>query len=228
MRSLQDWVYDVEAGPLRAWLVRFAVFLAVGGLATWIGLREFNGLRTFEAMDAAQQARQIAQGKGFTTLLIRPLALWQVRSNLGERALSVTSFPETLNPPLYPLVLAAFFKFGMVTKTVPFDLSGEALKGFRVFPADQLILVIQLGMLIAATFAVYAWAQRQFDVGTGVLAVAFFLGSSPLWTHAVSGGATLMVVFFYALSGWLFCLGSSRHGEEGEDEGPPPPLGGSG
>ncbi|NBU68146.1 MAG: hypothetical protein EBS49_00705 [Verrucomicrobia bacterium] len=219
MRSLQDWVYDVEAGPLRAWLVRFAVFLAVAGLAAWIGLREFNGLRTFEAMDAAQQARQIAQGKGFTTLLIRPLALWQVRSNLGEQAPAVTSFPETLNPPLYPLVLAAFFKVGMVTKTVPFDLSGEALKGFRVFPPDQMVLLVQLGMLIAATFAVYAWAQRQFDVGTGVLAVAFFLGSSPLWTHAVSGGATLASVFLYAISGLFVCLGVSRNGEDGEEEG---------
>ncbi len=214
MSSLQDWVYNVEAGPIRGWLVRIALFLLIVGLAAWMGIREFNGLRTPEAMDVAQQARQIAEGKGFTTLLIRPLALWQVRSNLGATAPPLTAFPETLTPPLYPVILAACFKVGIVTKLIAFDLSAEALKGFRVFPPDMVVLVLQLTLLVASAFVVYGWAQRQFDVGTGVLAVAFFLGSSPLWTQAVSGGVALLVVFLYAMAGWFYCLGISSPDEE--------------
>lgn len=210
MKTLQDWVYNVEAGPIRAWLVRIALFLLVVGLSAYIGIREFNGLRTFEAMDLAQQARQLAEGKGFTTLLIRPLALWQVRANLEDAAPAVTAFPETLTPPLYPVLLAACFKAGMVSKLISFELSAEALKGFRLFPPDTVVLVFQLVLLVGAAFLVYGWAQSQFDVGTGVLAVVFFLGSSPIWTHAVAGGATLLVVFLYALAGWLFCQGMAR------------------
>ena len=208
MKTLQDWVYNVEAGPIRIWLVRIALVLLVVGMSAYIGIREFNGLRTFEAMDLAQQARQIAEGKGFTTLLIRPLALWQVRANLENEAPSVAAFPETLTPPLYPALLATAFKAGMVSKVISFELSPEALKGFRTFPPDLVVLVLQLGLLVAAAFVVFFWAQEQFDIGTGVLAVVFFLGSSPLWTHAVSGGATLLVVFLYALAGWLLCLGA--------------------
>ena len=210
MSSLHDWVYNVEAGPIRAWLVRIALILLVVGMSAYIGIREFNGLRTFEAMDLAQQARQLAEGKGFTTLLIRPLALWQVRANLENNAPAVTAFPETLTPPLYPVLLAACFKAGTIAKVISFDLSEEALKGFRTFPPDLVILVLQLFLIVASASAVFAWAQRQFDIGTGVLAVVFFLGSSPLWSQAVSGGATLLVVFLYALAGWFLCQGGLR------------------
>ncbi len=120
MKTLQDWVYNVEAGPIRLWLVRIALVLMVMGMSAYVGIREFNGLRTFEAMDLAQQARQLAEGKGFTTLLIRPLALWQVRANLESAAPPVTAFPETLTPPVYPVLLAACFKVGMVSKVISF------------------------------------------------------------------------------------------------------------
>ena len=49
MKTIQDWVYNVEAGPLRLWLVRIALLLLVLGMSAYIGIREFNGLRTFEA-----------------------------------------------------------------------------------------------------------------------------------------------------------------------------------
>ena len=216
MKTLQDWVYNVEAGPIRLWLVRIALALMVLGMSAYVGIREFNGLRTFEAMDLAQQARQLAEGKGFTTLLIRPLALWQVRANLESAAPPVTAFPETLTPPLYPVVLAACFKAGMISKVISFELSSEALKGFRTFPPDIVVLVLQLLLLVSTSFLVYGWALKQFDIGTAVLAVVFFLGSSPLWTHAVAGGATLLVVFLYALAGWLICQGTVKQEEERE------------
>lgn len=216
MSTLQDWVYNVEAGPIRIWLVRLALFLMVLGLSAWMGIREFNGLRTPEAMDLAQQARQLAEGKGFTTLVIRPLALWQVRANLDSKAPPVTAFPETLTPPLYPVLLAGCFKLGMVSQAVSFNLPAEALKDFRTFPPDFVVLILQMCLLIGATFVVFAWAEKQFDVGTGVLAAVFFLGSSPLWTQAVSGGASLLVIFLYATAGWLFCLGSSKAEEQAE------------
>ena len=216
MSTLQDWVYNVEAGPIRVWLVRIALLLMVLGLSAWMGIREFNGLRTPEAMDLAQQAKQLADGKGFSTLLVRPLALWQVRSNLGNDAPSVAAFPETLTPPLFPLLLAAGFKIGVAGKLISFEVSGEALKGFRFYGPDALVLVCQLVLLIFSTFAVYGWARRQFDVGTGVLAVCFFLGSSPLWTHALSGGSSLLAVFVYATVGLCLCLGLCRVEQDAE------------
>ena len=218
MPSLQDWVYNVEAGPARLWLVRVSLLLLVVGLSAFISLREFNGLRTFEAMDLAQQARQLAEGKGFTTLCIRPLALWQIRANSGTEPPPVSAFPETLTPPLLPATLAGLFKVGMLSKILPFDLSPEAIRGFRIYPPDIVFLGLQLVLVVASTFLIYAWAHQQFDIGTGLLAAVFFFGSSPIWTKTVEGGSTILAVFFYALAGRLFSLGAIRQ-EEDESSG---------
>ena len=43
MKTLQDWVYNVEAEPIRVWLVRIALVLLVVGMSAYIGVREFNG-----------------------------------------------------------------------------------------------------------------------------------------------------------------------------------------
>lgn len=216
MPSLQDWVYNVEAGPVRLWLVRVSLLLLVVGLSAFIGLREFNGLRTFEAMDLAQQARQLAEGKGFTTLCIRPLALWQIRANSGIESPPVSAFPETLTPPLLPATLAGLFKVGMLAKIIKFDLSPEAIRGFRIYPPDVVFLSMQLVLVVASTFLVYAWAHQQFDIGTGLLAAVFFFGSSPIWTKTIEGGGTILAVFLYALAGWLFSLGAMR--QEDDDQ----------
>jgi len=38
MSGLQDWVYQVESGGVRIWLVRVALFCLVVGMAAWIGI----------------------------------------------------------------------------------------------------------------------------------------------------------------------------------------------
>ena len=114
MIRLQDLVYSVEEGSLRLLLTKVALVLLTVGLVAWIGISDFNGLKTPEAMDLAQQGRQIATGQGLTTLLIRPLALWQVRAQFGNDSPEVSRFPETLSPPLYPLILAGAFWLGEI------------------------------------------------------------------------------------------------------------------
>jgi hypothetical protein len=218
MSTLQDWVYNVEAGPIRLWLVRIALFLILAGLAAWIGIREFNGLRTAETMDLAQQARQLSTGQGFTTKFIRPLALWQLRSKMGNDAPPVSAFPETLSAPLYPIILGACFKVGQMASLVKFNLSADDVKGFRIYPADYLVLGLNVLFLLGASFSVYGWAARQFDIGTGVLAVVFFLGSASVWDQAVGGGLSLCIIFIYALSAYLLFRGCQQ-GEDQEEGG---------
>lgn len=218
MSTLQDWVYNVEAGPIRLWLVRIALFLILAGLSSWIGIREFNGLRTPEAMDLAQQARQLSTGHGWTTKFIRPLALWHLRAKMGNDAPPVSDFPETLSPPLYPLILSSLFKVGQLTSLIKFNLSAEDVKGFRIYPADYLVLALNVFFLLGASFSIYGWAARQFDIGTGVLAVVFFLGSAAVWDQTVGGGLSLSLLWIYALSGYLLFRGCQQ-GEDQEEGG---------
>ena len=207
MSSLQDLVFNMEEGPLRNMLVKVALVLLTVGLVTWVGISQFNGLRTPEAMDLAQQARQIATGHGLTTQLIRPLALWQVRAKFGNNAPSVNQFPETLSPPLYPAILALVFKLGDVSKLVPLAVPPESIKSMRVYPPDYLVLGFNLLCVALAALAVYLWGSGQFDVGTGFLAAVFFLGSTALWNQVISGGSVCLLILLYAWAGYFFYLG---------------------
>ena len=58
--------------------------------------RAFKNMATQEAMDAAQLARNIAQGKGYTTLFIRPFSIYLVKKhNLERRACRRSARPPT-------------------------------------------------------------------------------------------------------------------------------------
>lgn len=218
MSDLQNWVYQMEAGALRIWLVRIALFCLFVGLAAWIGISEFHGLGTRESMDLAQQARQLSTGNGFSTDFIRPLALWQLRSKYGNDAPSVAKFPETLSPPLYPVIVGGIFRLGELSHLVKFKLTPEDVKGMRVYPPDYLILGFNLLLVLLSAICVYYWAERQFDFGVAILGTVFFFGSTILWDQALLGGVACLVVFLYALAGCLLangCCQTERMDETG-------------
>ena len=46
--------------------------------------RAFRNMSTLEAMDAAQLGRNIARGKGYTTLFVRPLSIYLLRKHSAD------------------------------------------------------------------------------------------------------------------------------------------------
>ena len=99
-------------------------------------LRAYRNFATPEAMDSAQLARNIAEGKGYTTLFIRPFSLYLVQSHNQAKAADAlasagtdfaqikTPHPDLANPPVYPLVLAGLMK------VLPFHYPLEPQKTF--------------------------------------------------------------------------------------------------
>jgi hypothetical protein len=109
------------------------------------------------------------------------------------------------------------FKLGDVSKFAPLAVPPEAIKSMRVYPPDYLVLGFNLLCVALTAWAVYLWGSGQFDVGTGFLASVFFLGSTALWTQAISGGSVCLLILLYAWGGYFFYLGLS--GEEDLEEG---------
>ena len=87
MPFLQDVLHKLgKGGGMRYFRVGFAL-LAVVLLIGLYDLRAFRNMGTQEAMDMAQLARNIARGKGYTTLFIRPSAsTWSNSATRKERA----------------------------------------------------------------------------------------------------------------------------------------------
>jgi len=190
------WAIDVGAGR---WFVLWgaAVLLAVA-LSLIYTAKQFRGLERGEAMDMAQLARNIARGQGFTTYVIRPLSLWQLENHARDHQPRLMNHPDLYNPPLYPLLLAALFKFA------PASL-------FEYKPTDMIFkperwIILPFGQLcfLGSLLLVYAWARQLFDQRVAIAACLLLLVSDTLWAFSISGLPTCFLMLLFL--GALYCL----------------------
>lgn len=100
MKSLLRWVNPHLA---------HVILLLLGGSAILLFLhQQFTTLNTPDPFDYAQLARNLAEGKGFTTQLITPLSWREVPQ--------LTAHPNLWWAPLYPLMVAASFQLIGLTR----------------------------------------------------------------------------------------------------------------
>ena len=105
---LQDWIHRLEEGGGAKIIKRIAATLAFVVVAAMYDSLDYQGFSTQEAMESAQLARNVAQGKGWVTDSIRPLVLYLLdRTNPGSaRHALQEGVPDLTQPPLYPMELA--------------------------------------------------------------------------------------------------------------------------
>jgi hypothetical protein len=136
MFNLQDIIHKVEvAGDLRFLripLIALGILLVMAAY-NW---RAYRNMSTQEAMDSAQLARNIAQGKGYSTLFVRPFSMHLLKRHNKEKGMTAAPgkpadaaqildrHPDLANPPLYPIILAGLMK------VLPFDYTVSTTKPF--------------------------------------------------------------------------------------------------
>ena len=82
MPGLQEWIHKLEEGEGTRYIKIGTLILALLAATAIYDVREFKNFSTQEAMDRAQLARNIAQGRGYTTRFVRPLSLHLVQERL--------------------------------------------------------------------------------------------------------------------------------------------------
>ncbi|MEI7935223.1 MAG: glycosyltransferase family 39 protein [Verrucomicrobiota bacterium] len=199
----------------RVSLATMAVVVLIGGY-NWLA---FRNMATQEAMDAAQVGRNIAQGRGYTTLFIRPLSMFLVKKhNLETRGVPLAGkiadlaeirslHPDLANPPVYPVVLAALMK------VLPFDYSVSTTRSFwssgrqfSRFEPDFLIALFNQVLLLTVIGLVFLLARRLFDPGVAWLTAGLLLGTELLWRFSVSGLSTMLVMVIFLGLAWCVVL----------------------
>jgi len=175
-----------------AWLVPCLLMQA------WFFNTQFAGLRAPDAMDAAQVARNVSEGAGFTTSVIRPLSLARVPRATGH--------PDLFNPPLYPLVLASAFNLlgandravGLVSAAFAF------LTALMTYLLGSRLLDRRAGVLAALLVAFSIGVLKLGASGVNVTLVAFLLTTLCYLVARISGdsirswaGAGVVCAFAY-------------------------------
>lgn len=232
MPSIQDLVHKFEEKGGRGMRFFFVVVLTLGLLVVY-NWRAYRNFGTQEAMDAAQVARNLAEGQGFTTQFVRPFSMYLVKShNQGRLTATETNarpdftqlkgmHPDLANAPLYPLVLAGAMKvlpfnyeidlkkpFWSVANPRLRNMTAEELKTAapRIFARHQpdfLISLLNQLVLIVVAVLTALLARRLFDASVGWMSFALMIGSEYLWRFSTTGLSTMLLLLIFIGLVWL-------------------------
>ena len=221
---MQKIIHLIDVVGASRFLRYVLVFLCVTLLALIYDLNGYKNQTTQEGMDAAQLARNLATGKGYTTQFIRPFSLFLLQRTAGQTTGSTTNqnagaallhapVPDISNPPLYPLALAGLMK------VVPFHFDVELKKPFwsvvdaadasggRMFwrhQPDFVIAVFNQALLVLVVLLAFWWARRLFDAAVAWTAAFLLFGTELLWKFSVSGLPTMLLLLIFMCLVW--CL----------------------
>jgi hypothetical protein len=190
-------IYTLEVGKGVKVVKLIAFFLILATVAVFYDLQSYKNFNNPEAMDAAQVARNLARGKGFTTQSIAPLALHLVGEKLGAAArLGHAPQPDLNNPPVYPLVLAGLMK------VLPFHYDMDL--DFWFYQPEFLIALFNQALFFLTVWLVFRLTRKLFDEPAAWVTAIVLLGSDLLWRFSVSGLPTMLLMLIF--TGLLWCL----------------------
>jgi 4-amino-4-deoxy-L-arabinose transferase-like glycosyltransferase len=147
----------------------------------------FSGLTSPDALDYAQLARNLARGRGFVTLVLRPLALTHGGNSLTQ--------PDLNHGPLYPVLLALAFRIVGVTEPAVVMVSG-------------LFYLLTIPMI-------YCIGVRLFNRTVGFLAASVVVCNALLLQYAISGLPITLYVFL--MTSLLLVMYRIAHVGEAQD-----------
>ncbi|MDQ6859823.1 MAG: glycosyltransferase family 39 protein [Verrucomicrobiota bacterium] len=184
---IQRTVHALEAGGAAVWIRRGLALLVVLGLAVFYMIHEFRGLATSQAMDQAQIGRNIANGEGFKTDFVRPLAIGQLQRAHKDVARRI--WYDTYNAPLPPLVDAIALR--------PIKSHWKMGTQDIVYAGDKIIAFIAICFFLASVAILYFIATRLFDDRLAILACALVLLCDTLWQYSLTGLPQMLMLFLF-------------------------------
>jgi len=202
--AIQSVINSLDAGWFRKALRVFLVVAFLAILASVYALSQFRGLRDPEAMQYAQLARNIHEGRGFVTRCIRPadIAFLEMR---GKQC-RLDAFPDLRHAPLYPALLALAYRLSGASFDVPHDGTVFGPEARAVIPVGAICYAL-------TGLVVYLLGRRLFGRRQGaVAALVYYLGHAVL-SQAVSGLHYPLVSLLVAASLYALVAAASAANE---------------
>src|ERR1043166_1720832 len=204
MRGLQEFIHWFEEGKGTKVIKTAAALLAFVLLAVAYDVQLFKNFSTQEAMDTAQLARNIAEGKGYTTDFVRPFSIYLLQKYRPDHdPLLKTPHPDLANPPAYPYLLAGLMK----VVRFKFQIVDVSKRRFETYQPERVIAIFNQFLFFLAALLLYFLSRHLFDAPVAALSVVLLVGNDMFWRFTVSGLPTmLLITLFLAIVGLLVLL----------------------
>ncbi len=196
---IQDLVYNVDVGVGQRLIKTALFFLFVFSIILLYTANQFRGLRDAEAMDYAQLGRNVMVHKQLITQNVRPASIWYLTRTPGELQHRIDAHPDIVHAPLYPVMLAAWFR---ITGAQFTDAPDGPL---NIFQPEYVIMVLNHLFALMTCLLLYLTGRRLFDPRVALLGVTIYILSDMVWRDSLSGtGVT--IVGFWALAAFYSML----------------------
>jgi len=196
--NVQQGLLALEQGKLGIYLRIVALITLVIALVLLNLFFHFRGLADASVMNQAQIARNISQGKSFTTNVITPRALTTLKANnpalMGSsEAVDVTQIPDIIESPLLPYVYS-------VPMHLVSNWNFDDLQEKMIFPADRLLAGVSMLFLLGAVIVWFFVAKILFDTRIALLAVSGVLLTDILWLMSLQSLPQAALLLFFGLA----------------------------
>ncbi|HKQ36585.1 MAG TPA: hypothetical protein VJ063_00825, partial [Verrucomicrobiae bacterium] len=171
--------------------------ILVVSLAIFYDFALYRNLSTIEGMDAAQLARNIAEGKGYTTGFVRPFSIYLLQKHHGETNKLPELHPDLANAPVYPALLAAALKW----RPQKYEIT-TGIEKFKIYAPDLFITAVNQALFLIVVALVFLIAWRLFDPSVAWVAAGIVLGTEMLWRFSNSGLPTMLLIVFFLGLWW--------------------------
>ncbi|MEI8064497.1 MAG: glycosyltransferase family 39 protein [Verrucomicrobiota bacterium] len=218
---LQDLLFKFDLGMGIKWFrLGGFLFLVLLIILVYTGT-QFVGLRDRETMDLGQLGRNLSMGRGYVTRNIRPIdvsyltAAGKLTGSEGRVVL-----PELWTPPVYPLVLAGWFKvlhpqsriaavkrlLDIPAHKLPVDWPKlQALYDaarVQTLRMDRLLVILAWLFFVADLGVLYLLAQELFDKRVALLSVVLCMLCDQLLDGCVAGSMLPFLALLVLLVMW--------------------------
>jgi hypothetical protein len=211
---IQSWVHHWDVGAGKKVLRILVALLGFAALASLYDLFSYESYSGAEAMEVAQLARNVSEGRGYTTDSIRPLALYYLQ-NAAEPGQSskvlAQRVPDLSNPPAYPLILAGLMK------ALPFRFVANQ---YWTYGPELWVSIFNQALYFAAVIVLFFLARKLFDPLVAWLTAILFAGSELYWKFSISGLSTIWVILvFLVMVSFMTAIGRRERGATEETAG---------
>lgn len=223
--QIQTLIHRLEEGGGLRYLKYWLVGLVLVGLFVSYNFRGFRNMSNPEAMDAAQLARNIAEGKGYHTEVIRPFSMYLLKhaydekngpaplGDMTDRMHIRSPHPDLANPPVYPFVLASLMKIFKGLRyqpagTATLDIGSKHINAwnhggsFWIYPPDFWISLFNQCIFLGMVVMVFFLARRLFDSITAWTSAGLFFGTDLFWQFSMSGLSTMLLMLIFLSLAW--------------------------
>jgi hypothetical protein len=191
---MQEFIHWMEVGEGARWIRRGAVLLLLFLLSLTAANKQFHGPAQETTLLQADVARQLAAGRGFTTLVNFPQTAALMEGRHEGAGPGGELYPEVHNAPLYSLVIAAGLRgLPPAWREALFASPPVPPDGFA---ADYFLLGLNLALLWLAAWQTFRLGRQLFDDRVGWVSMLALLFSVGVWQQVVlvDGLPLLMVL----------------------------------